>query len=57
MARQHRVPTAETQPAGAVTLSSYDLVLYQLGYAVSDATQLTLTLTPPIEGFVPWTCH
>ena len=28
-------------------------MLLQLGYAATDSTQLTLTLTPPIEGFLP----
>jgi hypothetical protein len=48
------MPTAETQPAGTFTLTSYDIVLFQLGYAVTDSTQLTLTMTPPIEGFFPF---
>jgi hypothetical protein len=48
------LPTAETQPRGTVTLSSYDLVVYQLGYAPTDSLQLTLSATPPIEGFFPF---
>jgi hypothetical protein len=47
------LPTAKTQPKGAFTVSSYDIVLVQAGYALTDATQLTLTFTPPIEGTVP----
>jgi hypothetical protein len=48
------MPTAETQPAGTITLSSYDIALLQLGYAATDSTQLTLSMTPPIEGFFPF---
>jgi hypothetical protein len=46
------LPTAETQPAGATTLSNYELVLFQAGHAFTDSTQLTLTATPPIDGAV-----
>ena len=48
------MPTAETQPAGSITLSSYDIALLQVGYAATDSTQLTLSMTPPIEGFFPF---
>lgn len=48
------MPTAETQPAGTITLSSYDIALFQVGYAATDSTQLTLSMTPPIEGFFPF---
>ena len=47
------LPTAKTQPKGLFTFSSYDVVLLQAGYAVTDATQFTLTFTPPIEGAFP----
>lgn len=47
------MPTAETQPEGSFTFSSWDIIVLQASYAVSDSTQLTLTLTPPIEGFFP----
>jgi hypothetical protein len=47
------MPTAETQPEGSFTFSSMDIIVLQASYAVSDSTQLTLTLTPPIEGFFP----
>jgi hypothetical protein len=42
------LPTAETHPAGTFYVSDYDIVLGQLGYAVSDRTQLTLTGAPPL---------
>jgi len=35
-----------------VYLSTYDIVLLQVGYALTDSTQLTLTSTIPIEGLV-----
>ena len=47
------LPTAETQPAGTTTLTSYEIAVLQVGYAFSDTTQVTLTTTPPIEGIVP----
>lgn len=47
------LPTAETQPAGTTTLTSYEVAVLQAGYAFTDSTQLTLTTTPPIEGIVP----
>lgn len=47
------LPTAKTQPKGLFTFSSYDVVLLQAGYAVTDSTQLTLTFTPPVEGSMP----
>jgi hypothetical protein len=42
------VPTAETHPAGTFYVSSYEIVLLQAGYAVSDRTQVTLTSMPPL---------
>ena len=42
------VPTAETHPQGTLYLSSYEVVLLQAGYAVSDHTQVTLTGAPPL---------
>ena len=47
------LPTAKTHPKGLFTFSSYDIVLLQAGYAVTDSTQFTLTFTPPIEGAMP----
>jgi hypothetical protein len=48
-------PTAETNPRGSFYATSYEIVLLQLGYALTDSTQLSLTLTPPIgeEGVIP----
>jgi len=42
------LPTAETHPAGTLYLSSYEIVFLQVGYAVSDRTQVTLTSMPPL---------
>jgi hypothetical protein len=47
------LPTAKTQPKGLFTFSSYDVVLLQAGYALTNSTQLTLTFTPPVEGGMP----
>jgi hypothetical protein len=46
------LPTAYTHPAGTVTVSTYDIVLLQAGYSVTDTTQVTLTSSIPIEGVV-----
>jgi hypothetical protein len=48
-------PTAETNPQGSFYATSYEIVLLQLGYALTDSTQLSLTLTPPLgdAGVVP----
>jgi hypothetical protein len=40
------LPTAYTHPKGTYFLSTYDLVLEQLGYALTDDTQLSLTSIP-----------
>ncbi len=42
-------PTAETHPEGTFYFSSYEIVLLQAGYAVSDRTQVTLTAMPPLR--------
>jgi hypothetical protein len=42
------VPTAETHPEGTLYFSSYEVVLLQAGYALSDRTQVTLTSMPPL---------
>jgi len=42
------VPTAETHPEGTFYLSSYEIVLLQVGYAVTDRTQVTLSGMPPL---------
>ncbi len=44
------VPTAETHPAGTWYFSTYEIVILQAGYALSDRTQLTLTTIPPLSG-------
>jgi hypothetical protein len=40
------VPTAETHPAGTWYLSSYEIVLLQIGYALSDRAQLSFSIAP-----------
>jgi len=40
------LPTAETHPAGTWTLSSYEIVVLQAGYALSDRAQVSLTFMP-----------
>lgn len=47
------MPTAKTQPKGLFTFSSYDVVLLQAGYAITNSTQVTLTFTPPVAGGMP----
>lgn len=49
------MPTGETQPAGTVVFSSYEIIGLQAGWAMSDTTQLTLTATPPLgaDGIFP----
>ncbi len=49
------LPTAYTHPEGAFIASSYDIVLLQFGYALTDTTQITLTGTPPLgpDGVFP----
>jgi hypothetical protein len=49
------LPTAETSPEGSVSFSDYEIVVLQVGFAVSDRTQLTLTTVPPLgeEPIVP----
>ncbi len=42
------MPTAYTHPKGTFYASSYDIALLQLGYAVTDTTQVSLTATPPL---------
>ena len=46
------LPTAYTHPAGTFYFTSYDVVLLQAGYAITDSTQVTLTALPiPNEEF------
>jgi hypothetical protein len=42
------LPTAYTHPKGTVFVSSYELILLQLGMALTDDTQLSLTTVPPL---------
>jgi hypothetical protein len=42
------VPTAETHPQGTFYVSSYEIILLQAGYAISDRTQVSLTSMPPL---------
>lgn len=44
------IPTAYTHPAGTAYVSSYDIVVLQAGYAITDRVQVSLLTTPPIEG-------
>jgi hypothetical protein len=48
-------PTAETHPKGSFYATSYYIALLQLGYALSDTTQISITATPPLgpEHVVP----
>ncbi len=41
-------PTAETNPKGSFYATSYYIVLWQLGYSLSDNTQISITATPPL---------
>jgi hypothetical protein len=40
--------TAETQPAGTYYFSNYEIILLQVGYAVTDKLQVSLTGIPPL---------
>jgi hypothetical protein len=40
------LPTAYTHPQGTVYFTSYDILLLQAGYALTDDTQVTLTALP-----------
>jgi hypothetical protein len=40
------LPTATTQPAGSFFISNYELFIFQLGYAFTDNTQVSLTAVP-----------
>jgi hypothetical protein len=42
------MPTAETQPEGTFFIRSYELVLLQLGYAITDDLQLSALVLPPL---------
>lgn len=42
-------PTAETNPAGSFYGTSYEIVALQLGYSVTDFTQISLTVVPLLD--------
>lgn len=42
------LPTAYTHPKGTCYMSGYELVIWQLGCALTDDTQLTATGVPPL---------
>jgi hypothetical protein len=42
-------PTAFVHPAGTVYASTYDLFIYQVGYALTDTAEVTVTASLPIE--------
>jgi hypothetical protein len=42
------LPTAYTHPKGTFFFTDYDLVIGQIGYAVTDDTQVSLTGLPPL---------
>jgi hypothetical protein len=48
-------PTAETNPKGSFYVTGYEIVVLQVGYAVTDNTQISLTMTPPLgeAGAIP----
>jgi hypothetical protein len=46
-------PTAYTHPGGSFYATSYDIALLQIGYALNDSTQISVTGTPPVEGVLP----
>ncbi|HEY2729620.1 MAG TPA: hypothetical protein VGK52_06730, partial [Polyangia bacterium] len=42
-------PTAYTHPKGTTYVSDYDFVFVQIGYAITDDTQISFTGFPPID--------
>jgi hypothetical protein len=42
------LPTAYTHPKGTYYVTDYEIVLVQVGYALTDDTQLSLTAVPPL---------
>src|SRR5882724_838050 len=42
-------PTAYTHPKGTTYVSDYDFVFVQLGYALTDDTQISFTGLPPLD--------
>jgi hypothetical protein len=43
------MPTAYTHPKGTTFVSDYELLLVQLGYAITDDTQVSFTGVPPLS--------
>jgi hypothetical protein len=41
-------PTAYTHPKGTFYFSDYEIALLQMGYAITDDTQITVTGVPPL---------
>ena len=48
------MPTAETQPQGTFFVSSYELVLLQFGYGITDDLQFSALILPPIVADQPF---
>ena len=46
--------TAETHPAGTVFFSDYEIVLLQIGYAITDSLQLSISGVPPLVSDQPY---
>ena len=46
--------TAETHPAGTFYFSDYEIILLQLGYAITDNFQISLTGVPPLVTRQPY---
>jgi hypothetical protein len=46
--------TAETHPAGTFFLTDYEIVLLQIGYALTDAVQVSMAGVPPIVKDQPY---
>jgi hypothetical protein len=46
--------TAETHPAGTFYFSDYEIVLLQVGYAVTDSLQISFTGVPPLVADQPY---
>lgn len=42
------LPTAYTHPAGSTYVSSYEVVLLQIGRGITDRTQVSVTMVPPL---------
>lgn len=47
-------PTADTHPKGTIYFSDYELALLQVGYALTDSIQLSVTGLPPLVEGLPY---